>query len=297
MVEIFPEKERFFFDKDEKPSAHVQSGETVIFHCKDCYAEQIVSDGQDFSTLDMRRNNPIAGPLLIDGAQSGDILQIEILDIKTKEFGCMCVRTGCGIYEVSGCHCRRFPISDGSVLFDDGIRIPVRPMIGVIGVAPAGGPVSTQTPGEHGGNMDIRVLSIGSTLYLPVFVSGALLSVGDLHAVQADGETAVCALEVSGSVRLRVTVKKQMQLETPFLETQNAFYTTAAAGSLDECSVTAARKMHSFVMKRYGLTAAQAAMLLSLSADLRISQVVNPWKGCYMELPKAALEKTKEGFV
>lgn len=291
MVEIFPENERFFFDKEEKPAAHIKSGETVIFHCKDCYAEQIVSDGQDFSTLDMQRNNPIAGPLFIDGAQPGDILQIEILNIKTADSGCMCVRRGSGIYEVPGCHCRRFPIIDGCVLFDDALRIPIRPMIGVIGVAPADEPISTQTPGEHGGNMDIRVLGIGSTLYLPVFVPGALLSAGDLHAVQADGETAVCALEVSGSVQLRVTVKKHMQLETPLLETQHAFYTTAASESLDECSVAAARKMHRFVMERYDLDAAQAAMLLSLCADLRISQVVNPRKGCYMELPKAALKK------
>lgn len=297
MVEIFPENERFFFDKCEQPCASVQSGETVVFHCKDCYADQIITDGQDFLTLDMQRNNPITGPLRIEGAQPGDILQIDILGITTADFGCMCVRTGSGVYEVPGCHCRRFPISDGHVLFDGGIRIPVQPMIGVIGTAPAGKPVSTQTPGEHGGNMDIRVLGAGSTLYLPVAVPGALLSLGDLHAVQGDGETAICALEVSGSVHLRVTVRKSLQLETPFLETRDAFYTIASSESLDKCSVVASRKMHRFVLERYDLDAAQAAMLLSLYANLKISQVVNPQNGCYMELPKAALKKPKEGFM
>ena len=160
-------------------------------------------------------------------------------------------------------------------------------MIGVIGTAPAE-PTDTHTPGEHGGNMDIRELGAGSVLYLPVSVPGALLSLGDLHGLQGDGETAICGLEMAGAVILRASViPGGAGLPTPFLVTDRAVYTTAAAESLDECSVTAARKMHRFLSERLDLTDAQAAMLLSLRGDLRIAQVVNPKKGCMMELPRS----------
>lgn len=142
--------------------------------------------------------------------------------------------------------------------------------------------------------MDINELGIGSTVYLPVAVPGALLSIGDLHAVQGDGETAICAMEVSGDVTVRVTVLKQPKhLPTPMVITETACYITAADKSLDVCSIAAARKMHRWLTEEFDLTDAQAAMLLSLQGNLRISQVVNPLKGCMMELPRAILAQLK----
>ena len=276
---------RFAFDPTAAPAAVADAGETVRFLTRDCYDGQLIRDGMDFAAMDMSRSNPISGPLFIREARPGDTLRIDVLSVTPDDHGVMCIRTGRGIYAVEGCHCRRFPIRDGVIRFDRDLEIPVRPMIGVIGVAPAEG-ADTHTPGEHGGNMDIRELGAGSTLYLPVYVPGALLSLGDLHAVQGDGETAICGMEMSGAVDLRVTViPGDAGLPTPFLVTARAVYTTAAAESLDECSVTAARKMHRFLMDRLGLTDAQAAMLLSLKGNLRITQVVNPRKGCIMELP------------
>lgn len=164
----------------------------------------------------------------------------------------MCVRLNCGVFDVAGCHCRRFPIRDNTIFFDHGIEIPVKMMIGVIGTCPAES-CDTQSPGEHRGNLDINELGIGSTIYLPVSVPGARLAIGDCHAVQGDGETAICAMEVSAAVTVRATVLKD----------------------------------------------AQASMLLSLVGNLRISQVVNPKKGCIMEFPKkylsAAIDKKKTG--
>jgi len=235
--------------------------------------------------MDMSRGNPVTGPLYVRDARPGDTLKIEILSIEPAEHGVMCIRPGKGIYPVEGCHCRRFPIREGRILFDRGLEISVRPMIGVIGTAPEA-PIDTHTPGEHGGNMDIPDLGEGTVLYLPVAVPGALLSLGDLHARQGDGETAICGMEMSGAVTLRVTViPGGAGLPTPFLASAHALYTAAADPSLDVCSVAAARKMHRFLIEYLGLTDAQAAMLLSLRGDLRIAQVVNPRKGCVMELP------------
>jgi len=283
--------ENFEFKPDTKPCAFADSGEVVRFICKDCYADQLTDDNIDFTQMNMTHNNPITGPLYINDAQPGDVLKVELQNIEIADFASMCVRTGVGTYEVEGCHCRRFPIENGIVKFDNNIEIPIKPMVGVMGTSPASGAASTQSPGEHGGNMDIRELGVGSIIYFPVNVPGALLSMGDIHAVQGDGETAICAMEVSGAVTVKVeVVKGDKFIPTPFIVTPKSYYTTASAKSLDECSVAAARKMHRFVMEYANMDDGQAAMLLSVVGHLRISQVVNPEKGCIMELPRAFVD-------
>ncbi len=280
----------YFFDKASAPQMSCESGDTVRFECRDCYNNQLEYDGFDFSKMDMRLNNPITGPLYVNGAQPGDVLRVEIAAIDMGDSGSMCVRLGSGVYEVQGCHCRRFDVKNGLIHFDNGIKIPVRPMVGVMGTAPAGAPQSTQTPGEHGGNMDIKDLGEGAVLYLPVEAEGALLSMGDIHALQGDGETAICALEMAGIVTVRVTVLKDRgDIPTPFVVTPTHYLVTASSPSLDECSVSAARKMHRFLTAHAPLSDAQAAMALSLLGDLRISQVVNPQKGCLMAVPRGIL--------
>ena len=287
MRQISEKNISFFFDPAIPPALKAESGETVKFMTKDCYDGQIDVDNKDFRLLDMNRNNPISGPLYIEGAAPGDTLKVEVLDIVPNEYGMMCVRLGKGVYHVNGNHCRIYNIKNGQIQFDQGIRIPIRPMIGVIGTCPATA-CDTHSPGPHGGNLDIRDLGIGSTVYLPVSVPGAMLSIGDCHALQGDGETAICGLEVSAAVIVRVSIVKE-QLPTPFLETKDAIYTIAWDQSLDLASVDVSRKMHRYLMSNFSLSDAQAAMLLSLAGDLRISQIVNPLKGCVMRFPKAYL--------
>jgi amidase len=293
MITIQKEQIHFAFDPGEAPAAYAGSGEVVKFCCQDCYSEQILTDGFDFNKIDMKRNNPATGPLYVRGAEPGDVLRVEIKAIDLAGDGCMCARTGAGIYQIEGCHCRRFPIEEGKVVFDNGIRVPIKPMIGVIGTALKDRIISTQTPGEHGGNLDINDLGTGALLYLPVNVPGALLSMGDIHAVQGDGETVICALEISGDVIVKIDVLKNREdIPTPFIVTKNHYLTTAADPSLDACSVIAAQKMHQFLQQHSELTDAQSGLLLSLAGNLRISQVVNPEKGCIMEFP-SGLAKEK----
>jgi amidase len=286
MITIAKNKVHFSFSNDNVPAAYAQDGDTVKFCCQDCYSEQIIEDGYDFSKVNMKLNNPVTGPLYINSAEPGDVLRIEIINMELASEGSMCARTGAGIYEIDGCHCRRFPIDCGSVIFDNDIRVPIKPMIGVIGTAPEEGKAPTQIPGEHGGNLDIKDLGVGALLYLPVSVSGALLSMGDIHAVQGDGETVICALEMSGDITVKVDVlKNRKDIPTPFIVTKEKYLTTSADKSLDVCSKEAARKMHRFLQQHSELTDSQSGLLLSLAGNLRISQIVNPAKGCIMEFP------------
>jgi amidase len=168
-------------------------------------------------------------------------------------------------------------------------------MIGVIGTAPLSGPESTQVPGRHGGNLDIRDIGVGALVYLPVDVRGALLSMGDIHAIQGDGETVICALEISASVVVKIDVlKKRNDIPLPFVIAHDMYITIADDPSLDICSLKASRAMHEFLIGHSSLNAAQCGMLLSLAGNLRISQVVNPRKGCIMEFP---IGLAKESFL
>lgn len=279
------------FDKNTPPVARAHSGDTAVFHCRDCYNRTMHADRMAREDMHITCANPATGPLYIEEAKAGDVLKVEILEILPDTRGCMRVRPGSGAYEIDQSLCRVFPVDPIAMTVDfEGIPIPLRPMIGVIGTAPAGEPIGTEIPGEHGGNLDIREMTAGTTLYLPVFVDGALLSMGDLHGLQGDGETVICGLEMNGTVTVRVSVlKSRPDIPTPLLDTPTHYITTAAHPSLDVCSIDAARKMHRFLMAHTVLDNPHAGMLLSLKGDLRISQIVNPAKGCMMAFPKGIL--------
>ena len=290
MAQIVISSEHFHgtFDKTIAPAAHCHSGDTAVFHCIDCYSNALHTDRMARADMRVTCANPATGPLYIEEARAGDILKVEILEIIPDTKGCMSSRPGIGAYEIEPGVCRVFSVDPETMTADfDGISLPLKPMIGVIGTAPAGDPIDTETPDEHGGNMDIKDMNAGNTLYLPVNVDGALLSMGDIHGVQGDGESLICALEMNGTVTVRVTVLKgRTDIPTPMIETPTHFMTTAAAPSLDDCSITASRKMHHFLMSHTHLENPHAGMLLSLKGDLRIRQIVNPNKGCIMAFPK-----------
>lgn len=295
MLIIDKNQVHFAFDPAIRPCAVAESGDTVKFCCQDCFSEQLLTDHFDVQQIDMDRTNPATGPLFINGAEPGDVLRMEVLAIDLAPDGCMSALPSAGAYEIKDATCRRFKLENGEIWFDRDIRLPIRPMIGVIGTAPASEAISTHVPGEHGGNLDIRDLGVGTLLYLPVNVPGALLSMGDLHALQGDGETVMCALEISGDITVKVDVlKHRPDIPTPFLISRGLYLTTAADPSLDAASEAAARKMHAFLQTHAGLDDAQSGMLLSLAGNLRISQVVNPAKGCIMDFPVGLAKETFE---
>ena len=176
-----------------------------------------------------------------------------------------------------------------------GQEVPLAPFFGVMGTAPppAWGMISTAPPRKNGGNLDNKELVAGTTLYLPIFVPGALFSVGDGHGVQGDGEVCVTAVETGLSGTFRLTLRDDMRLEWPMAETPMHVITMAFDPDLDDCVVIALRQMLDLICTRTGLDRYQAYSLASLAADVRVTQVVNGNKGIHVMLPKRYLTRGK----
>jgi amidase len=184
---------------------------------------------------------------------------------------------------------RTFRIEDGEAIFNPRIRLPVAPMVGVLGVAPAGDPVPNGTPDAHGGNMDCTLIGPGCTVYLPVNAPGALLGMGDMHAVMGDGEIVVCGLEIPGEVTLTTRLLKRDTLPTPFLENEALVAAVHSALTIDEATDGAIHRMARFLTEGVGLEINEAGMLMSLVGELKFCQVVDPLKTVRFEFPKSIL--------
>ncbi len=287
--------------KNAAPAAFCQDGGTVVFETRDCYDDAVVSEKRPLGDKTDPIENPATGPLYVEGAAPGDVLKVEILDIRLRDWGVMRSSTMCGVFheDFTERTARIFPIcgdeSDGRyIVFDDCLTIPLDPMIGVIGTAPAGEGITTDTPHSHGGNMDCHKIVKGSVLYLPVNVPGGLLSMGDLHALMGDGEVLICGLETAGRVTVRVHVIKgdaARMLPTPFLYCRGRVMTIQSAVTLDAAGDLAAKAMKTFVKDAAGKDNLEAGMLMSLLSDMAVCQVVDPLKTVRVEFPLDVLEQ------
>lgn len=276
---------------DNEPAASCAPGTRVVFETKDCFSNQIRSEDKLFASTDWKTINPATGPLAVEGASPGDVLKVEIEKIEVDNQGVMVAVPDMGILDkfIEKSETKIVPIEDGYAIFNDRIKLPVEPMIGVIGTAPEGKVVPCGTPGSHGGNMDTAVIAEGTILYLPVRVEGGLLAMGDLHAVMGDGEVVVCGVEIAGEVTVTVDVISGFSIPDPVVETEDAFYVVSSAGTLDGAAQRATDNMFKFLQERLPLADNQLAMLMSLICDLQISQVVDPAKTARMRVAKEPL--------
>lgn len=238
--------------------------------------------------------HPMSGPIFVDGAEAGDTLEIRILTIEFLHFfGVNAFSPGGGLlpdeYPYSGLRLLRWRAGADRVEFAPGISLPLAPFFGSIGVAPPPlvGRISSRPPGWHGGNLDNKDLIAGSTLYLPVHVAGALLSVGDGHALQGDGEVTGTALETSLRGTFELRVRKGQRLRWPRAETPTHYITMGLHEDLNEAARLATREMVDFLIAEKGMTRDAAYMLCSLAADLRVTQAVDATKGVHAMLPKS----------
>lgn len=288
MLTLHPDTRIHKMDRSNAPAAFAKSGDTVRFETLDCFGCQITSEDQRLGGLDWSGINPATGPLFIEGAMPGDVLKVEILSIELDDHGVMVDGPGEGVMGglLKDEATKILPIENGMAKFNDKLSFPLKPMIGVIGTAPAGDGVDTGTPSAHGGNMDCTRIGAGATLYLPVNIEGALLAMGDLHAVMGDGEVGVCGVEIAGMVTVRVTALKNCALPTPFLINDDTAMTIFSAKTVDEASIGATLAMHTFLMQELGMNDHEAGMLLSVAGNLCICQIVDPEKTCRMELPR-----------
>ncbi|GHG05440.1 acetamidase [Deinococcus piscis] len=285
----------YSMDRRHEPALRAPGGSTLIFHTRDCFEDQIQQPA-DYTGLNWDRVNPATGPVFIEGAQPGDALAIEILSIEVGDRAVMVTGPGLGVEgdALEESSVSLFAVQDGQVSLGR-VKLPVRPMIGVIGTAPAGEPVPNGTPDDHGGNMDTTVICAGHTLFLPVNVEGGLLALGDLHAAMGDGEVSVCGLEVPGKVTVRVSVVPQCRWPLPLVQTPQHLYTIASAVTLDEAAQRAAKHMSALLQQEAGLSRAEAIGLMSAAGHLQISQVVDPQKTCRFELSLEVLAQLGVG--
>jgi len=281
----------FALAADAAPALRVSSGARVELETADCFSDQVRRSGDRLDTVDWEQINPATGPVFVEDARPGDTLAVEVERIDMASQGVMAVSDGFGVLAegFEGTACRLVPIADGVALLPADVRAPLHPMIGVLGVAPAGAAVPTGTPGSHGGNMDTVLIGEGATVYLPIFAPGALLAVGDLHAVMGDGEICGTGVEVAGNVTLRLTVRRDLPIVNPIVATPELVATIASAPTLDEAAVHATRDMADLLRARVGLPLSEATMLMSAAGHLQVSQVVDPLKTARFALPTRVL--------
>lgn len=281
----------FTWDAGNDPVIRIADGDTVVFETRDVSDNQVTpdSDSSAIAGLDWDRVYPLAGPVGVDGAEPGDTLAIEILDLQTRGWGWTAILPGLGLLpeEFPDAYLRIFDLSHGDVaLLREDVAIPVEPFLGTMGVCPAGASEQAiMPPGPFGGNMDTRQLVRGTTLYLPVQLDGALFSCGDAHAAQGDGEVCVTGLEAPMNATLRFTVQKGRALPAPQYRTAGpltprvdsaGFYGTTGVGpDLYAASQDAVRAMVEHITTEHGLSPEDAYVLCSLCVDLKISEIVD----------------------
>ncbi len=280
---------------DDAPAAYMDPGDTAVFDTLDCYNNRLVPEDSGFADLWEGMGNPATGPLYINGALPGDMLKIHIEKIELGPVGILDRGKNPGAFKGMFGHkvINRIKVRDGICYYKDFFSMKAEPMIGVIGTAPAGDPVVTMTPMDHGGNMDCTRVEEGAALYLPVFVPGGLLSMGDLHAAMGDGEVGNCGIEISGRVTVKVDLEKDLALTFPMIENEEQWMTVAFGKDLNEAADKAVKQMMEFLVKKQGLDADDASMLLNMAGNLIICQIVNPMKTVRMELSKELLERMR----
>jgi len=283
----------FGWDRSIEPAITVEPGGTIEIECLDSSAGQLTrsSTVADVATLDFGKVNPVTGPILVEGAEPGDTVTVTLISFAPSGFGWTANIPGFGLLaDQFGTPALKLwdyePDTLAPALFSDIARVPLKPFAGTIGLALAeDGLHSVVPPRRVGGNLDIRDLAAGSTLYLPVEVAGALLSIGDTHAAQGDGEVCGTAIESPMSVVVKVGLIKDDRLAMPrfttpgpvtrHLDTDGYEATTGIGTDLMDGARAAVSGMIDLLGRQHGLSATDAYLLCSVCGDLRISEIVD----------------------
>lgn len=283
------------WSKNISPVLTISSGEAVTFDAIDSSNGQIAktSDPSTLCSVDFGLVNPVFGPVYVRDAQPGDVLKIEVEDLQTADWGWSAIIPGFGLladeFPNPALNIWRLDKKKGYTFFKDGIRVPMRPFLGCMGVAPASDEeLSTVPPTAAGGNMDCRELCVGSTVYLPVLAPGALFSCGDGHAAQGHGEVCGTAIETPITATLRFEVCKNQPWVTspqyrtpPSSQMQNPiqdlgyYAATGIHSDLLEATKQALRNLLRWLMATKGLDRSEAYILASVVGDLQITEAVN----------------------
>ena len=296
-----------YWDAKRAPVLHIASGDTVTLDSLSGEPDDLPShmallpEHREVLAKTPRGSGPhlLTGPIHIEGAEPGDVLEVRILDVTLRQ------DWGWNIIEpLLGTLPDDFPISrrlhipldrvKNTALLPWGTELPLDPFFGNFGVAPPAhyGRITSIIPREFGGNMDNRSLTKGATVYFPVFNRGALFSAGDGHALQGDGEVCLTAIETSMTGTFEFIVRNDLKVAFPRAETATHYIATGMNEDLDDAAKQALRHMIAWIVELTDLPAIDAYTLCSIAADLRITQMVDINKGVHCMLPKTALART-----
>jgi acetamidase/formamidase len=300
--ELSGDRTHTVWDHSIAPVLEVDSGDTVEFEVTDASGGQLNRDSSvaDVAALDFTRVNPVTGPVFVKGARPGDVLEVEILSLRPRDWGWTAIIPGFGLladeFPEPWLRISTVDAAAGRVAFLDDVELPFEPFPGTIGVAPAEpGEHSIVPPSRWGGNMDIKHLRAGTRLLLPVGVEGALFSVGDTHAAMGDGEVCGTAVEAPMDIAVRLSMRRDVEIPAPqYVVAPGELARTEAGGfhvctgiapDLMEATRAATRAAIAYIVERRGGTVQEAYALASVACDLRIHEVVDVpnWVvGCFV---------------
>jgi amidase len=258
------------------PCATIAPGERLVVETKNAFGDQIFHPGDTLADLDLSQADPLTGPIYVEGAEPGDTLLVHLHDIALVGTGAQGIIPNFGTLEWESLPLHFFTPEDGRIRWLRDIELPVRPNLGVIGVAPRTGEIPSIEPGDHGGNQDTKYVCAGSTIHLPVFHPGALLFLGDCHQIQGDGELCGVAPETDADVTLTTELVKGKPIPRPRITARDRFMVLASAKTLEDAVKLAVRDAIDLLRDEKGFSDDEAYLLITVKADIEICQVVDP---------------------
>jgi amidase len=269
------------FGPDLRPALEVEPGDTVTFETNDCFTGQIRSEADLVTEIDLSRINSATGPVAVKGAEPGDSLIAEILDVRPIEWGVATLIPGFGQLDdrVQSPLTRLFDVRDGEIRMNDRVRFPAKPMVGVVGVATDGPELSNGLAGLHGGNLDDHFHGKGARIFFPVRQPGGMFAVGDMHASMGDGEICFTGVEIAGEVDVRFDLLKGKQATWPVTELADSWLPHATADAYDEALKLASEEAAKLLVDEHGFTLEDAFIFLSVACDAGVAQACKPAPG------------------
>jgi amidase len=269
------------FGPDLEPVLEVEPGATVTFETNDCFTGQITSEDDLVTEIDFERVNSATGPVAVKGAEPGDSLIAEIVDVRPVEVGFACLIPGFGqlIDQVQAPVTRLFRVEDGWIQMNEHVRFPARPMVGVVGVATDGETLGNGLAGRHGGNLDDHLHGKGARMYFPVRQPGGMFAVGDMHASMGDGEVCFTGVEIAGEVDIRFDLLKGKQGTWPVTELPDRWVPHATADDYDEALRLVSDEAARLLVDEWGFSLEDAFIFLSVACDAGVAQACKPAPG------------------
>ena len=289
MKRLTKDKHVYVLDPKATPAITIASGEELIVETWDAF-----EGVRDPHALDERSlKGPATGPIYVEGAMPGDALKVDFISINAVKEEMHLVSPGRGFIQEDFPQYRGtiMPIEGDYLLFPGGIKLPLRPSVGLVATTPTYTQNTASDSGPYGGDIDMKELLEGSTLYMPVFVEGGLLAMGDCHAVVGDGAVAGTGAETEAEIHIRVTVERGLTLNAPRALTPDYFITLSFGEELGPSMKQAVRDMVDFLVREKGMEPYDAYSLLSLAGDVRVSRTFRPISPVKMMLSRQVLEQ------